>query len=174
VIYGLGSVPQLGQDCFVADNATLVGEVTLGDRCSIWFNAVLRGDIEAIHIGDETNIQDASVLHTDEGFPLQLGHRVTVGHKAMLHGCSIADGSLVGINAVVLNGVKIGRDCLIGANALVTEGKIIPDRSLVLGSPGRVVRSLSGADVTMLRESARHYVEIAERYLRELQRGLDR
>ena len=158
----------------MADNATLVGEVTLGDRCSVWFNAVLRGDIEAIKVGNETNIQDGSVLHTDEGFPLQLGHRVTVGHKAMLHGCSIADGSLVGINAVVLNGVKIGRDCLVGANALVTEGKIIPDRSLVLGSPGRVVRSLSDADVTMLRESARHYVEIAERYRRELQRGPNR
>jgi carbonic anhydrase/acetyltransferase-like protein (isoleucine patch superfamily) len=170
MIYSLGSVPTLGQHCFVADNATLVGDVALGDHCSVWFNAVLRGDIEAIRIGDETNIQDGSVLHTDEGFPLQMGNRVTVGHKVMLHGCSIGDGSLIGINAVVLNGVQIGKDCLIGANALVTEGKIIPDRSLVLGSPGRVIRSLSDTEVTMLGEAAGHYVSNAERYLRELRR----
>ena len=168
MIYALGTIPQVGADSFVADNATLVGEVTLGSRCSIWFNAVLRGDIEAITIGDETNIQDGGVLHTDEGFPLQLGHRVTVGHKAMLHGCSIADGSLVGINAVILNGAQIGKDCLIGANALVTEGKIFPDRSLVMGSPGRIVRSLTDAEVTLLHESAQHYVRNGERYLREL------
>ena len=168
MMYSLGKVPSLGHDCFVADNATLVGDVVLGSRCSIWFNAVLRGDIEGIELGDETNIQDGSVLHTDEGFPLQIGNRVTVGHKAMLHGCRIGDGSLVGINAVVLNGVQIGKHCLIGANALVTEGKIIPDRSLVLGSPGRVIRTLTDEEVIALRDAASHYVSTGERYLREL------
>ena len=168
MMYSLGKIPTLGRQCFVADNATLVGDVVLGSRCSIWFNAVLRGDIEGIELGDETNIQDGSVLHTDEGFPLQIGNRVTVGHKVMLHGCQIGDGSLVGINAVVLNGAQIGKDCLIGANALVTEGKIIPDRSLVLGSPGRVIRALSDEEVAGLHDAAAHYVNNGERYLREL------
>jgi len=168
MIYTLGHEPQIGSDCFVAANATVVGQVALGDHCSVWFNAVIRGDIEAIEIGARSNIQDGSALHTDEGFPLTIGVGVTVGHQVMLHGCTIGEGSLVGINAVVLNGARIGHNCLIGANTLVTEGKEIPDRSLVLGSPGRVVRSLSDTEVRLLAESAQHYVDNATRYLRQL------
>jgi len=162
------TVELVGDEHFVAPNATLIGSIVLHDRSSIWFNAVLRGDNEPIVVGAGTNIQDASVLHTDEGIPLSIGAGVTVGHMAMLHGCTIGDHSLIGIKAVVLNRVKIGKNCLIGANALIPEGKEIPDNSLVMGSPGRVVRELTSEQVEGLKQSAAHYVENMRRYLRTL------
>ncbi len=146
-------------DYWVADNAVVVGSVLLKRDASVWFHAVLRGDNELITVGEGSNVQDGSVLHTDPGYPLVIGSYVTVGHKAMLHGCEIGDNSLVGINAVILNGAKIGRNCLIGANALITEGKEIPDNSMVLGAPGKVVRQLSEDQVKGLRLSAEHYVD---------------
>jgi carbonic anhydrase/acetyltransferase-like protein (isoleucine patch superfamily) len=151
-------------DYFVADTAVVIGHVLLRANASIWFNAVIRGDNELITIGENSNVQDGAVLHTDPGSPLTIGSHVTVGHKAMLHGCTIGDNSLIGINAVVLNGAKIGRNCLIGANALVTEGKEIPDGSMVLGSPGKVVRELTAGQIEGLHRSAAHYVENARRF----------
>ena len=153
---------------YVAPGATLVGRIVLEDRATVWFGAVLRGDNEPIVVGRSSNVQDGAVLHADPGFPLTLGAYVTVGHQAMLHGCTVGDGSLVGIKAVVLNGATIGRECLIGANALVPEGKTIPDRSLVVGSPGKVVRTLTDEDVARIRRAADIYVANAERYARGL------
>lgn len=156
-------------ECFyVAPNATLIGDISLGDGVSIWFNVVMRADNDAMLIGDESNIQDAAVLHVDPGMPLTLGRGVTVGHKAMLHSCSIGDYSLIGMNAVVLNGARIGRHCLIAANALIPEGMEIPDGSMVLGSPGKVRRQLSEDERRGLEQAALHYVENAERYRRGL------
>ena len=149
---------------YVAPGATLIGRVVLEDRATVWFGAILRADNEPIVIGPSSNVQDGAVLHADPGFPLTLGAYVTVGHQAMLHGCTVGDGTLVGIKAVVLNGATIGRECLIGANALVGEGKAIPDRSLVIGSPGKVVRTLTDDDVAKLRHAADHYVDNATRY----------
>lgn len=153
---------------WVAPNATLIGKVQLDAGASVWFNVVMRGDNELIHIGENSNVQDGSVLHTDMGHPLSLGTGVTVGHKAMLHGCVVGDYSLIGINAVILNGVRIGRHCIIGANTLVPEGKEIPDGSLVIGSPGKVVRALTDEQKKMLEASAAHYVQNAQRYARDL------
>jgi carbonic anhydrase/acetyltransferase-like protein (isoleucine patch superfamily) len=153
---------------WVAPNATLVGNVKLESGASVWFNAVLRGDNELIHIGEQSNVQDGTVMHTDMGFPLSVGKGVTIGHNAMLHGCSVGDYSLIGINAVVLNGAKIGKYCIIGANTLIAEGKEIPDGSLVVGSPGKVVRELSDAQKQMLEASAAHYLHNAQRYARDL------
>lgn len=158
------ALPEGGQ-CFVAPGAQLIGDVTLGDRVSIWFNAVLRGDNDPIRIGAGSNIQDGCVCHTDPGFPLTVGENVTVGHKALLHGCTIGDGSLIGMGAVILNGARIGRGCLIGANALVTEGKEIPDRSLVMGQPGRVVRALDETAAEALAKTAETYQERITQYL---------
>ena len=146
-------------DYFVAHNATVIGSVVLENNASIWFNCVVRGDNDLITIGENSNVQDASVLHTDKGIRLTLGKNVTVGHKAMLHGCTIGDGSLIGINAVVLNNAVIGKGCLIGANALIPEGKEIPDGSLVVGSPGRVIRKLSEEQSRELAEAADSYVK---------------
>jgi len=157
-----------GANHYIAPTAVLIGSVILEDSSSVWFGVVARGDNEPITIGPRSNVQDGTVLHTDVGIPLTLGADVTVGHQAMLHGCTVGDGSLIGIKAVVLNRAVIGRDCLIGANALVPEGKVIPDRSLVLGSPGKVVRTLSDEDVARLRAGARSYVENARRYLTTL------
>lgn len=157
-------------DCFVADNATVVGSVVLGHDVSVWFNVVIRGDTDRIVIGDNSNIQDGSVLHTDEGIELRIGRDVTVGHKVMLHGCTIGDNSLIGINAVILNKARIGRNCLIGANALITEGKEIPDGSLVMGAPGKVVRQLTEEEISGLRHAAEHYVENGRRYREHLKR----
>ncbi len=154
---------------WIAPNAVVLGDVELKANASIWFGAVVRGDNDPIVIGESTNVQDHSVLHNDEGVPLTLGAGVTVGHRAMLHGCTVGDNSLIGIGAVVLNRAVIGRNCIIGAQALITEGKVIPDRSLVMGSPGKVVRELSEAEVGFLRLSALHYVENWRRYARELQ-----
>jgi carbonic anhydrase/acetyltransferase-like protein (isoleucine patch superfamily) len=149
---------------FVADSAQVIGSVILKRHASVWFNAVLRGDNEPIIIGENSNIQDGAVLHTDPGCPLEVGPNVTVGHKVMLHGCTIGENSLIGINAVVLNRARIGRNCLIGANALVTEGKVIPDNSLVLGAPGKVVRELSAEEIEGLRVTAKIYVANAQRF----------
>lgn len=161
--------PELrGDGQFVADNATVIGSVILEARSSVWFNVVIRGDNDLITIGPETNIQDGSVLHTDAGVKLTLGRGVTVGHKAMLHGCEVGDYSLIGINAVVLNGAKIGKHCLIGANTLIPEGMVIPDGSMVVGSPGKVKRELNDNQKKMLELSAAHYVQNAQRYLKQL------
>jgi len=153
---------------WVAPTAAVIGKVRLDEGASVWFGAVLRGDNELIHIGPDSNVQDGAVLHTDPGSPLTLGRGVTVGHQAMLHGCEIGDGSLIGIHAVVLNGARIGRNCLVGANALVTENAVIPDGSLVLGSPAKVVRALSEAQQAQLAANAQVYVANARRYLEEL------
>jgi carbonic anhydrase/acetyltransferase-like protein (isoleucine patch superfamily) len=151
-------------DIFVADNAMVMGSVLLKEGASVWFNAVLRGDTELITVGYHSNVQDGSVLHTDPGCPLNIGSHVTIGHKVMLHGCEIGDNTLVGINAVVLNRARIGKNCLIGANALITEGKEIPDNSMVMGAPGKVVRQLTEQEIAGLRMSAEHYVENARRF----------
>lgn len=155
-------------DSWTAPTATLVGKVRLDAGASVWSGAVLRGDNELIHIGENSNVQDGTVMHTDMGYPLNIGRSVTIGHNAMLHGCSVGDFSLIGINAVVLNGAKIGKYCIIGANALIPEGKEIPDGSLVMGSPGKVVRELTEQQKKMLEASAAHYVQNAQRYARDL------
>ena len=173
MIYQLGERQVRAEgEYFVATSAAVIGNVLLRTNASVWFNAVIRGDNELITIGENSNVQDGAVLHTDPGSPMVIGNHVTIGHKAMLHGCTIGDNSLVGINAVVLNGAKIGRNCLIGANALVTEGKEIPDNSMVLGSPGKVVRELTPQQIEDLRRSALHYVENARRFKRDLQSQL--
>jgi carbonic anhydrase/acetyltransferase-like protein (isoleucine patch superfamily) len=153
---------------WIAPGAVVVGRVELKADSSVWFGAVLRGDNDPITVGEGSNIQDHSILHTDEGVPLTIGAGVTVGHRAMLHGCVVGDNSLIGIGAVILNGAVIGRDCLIGAGSLITERKTIPDRSLVMGSPGKVVRELNDTEVQMLQLSALHYVENWKRYARDL------
>ena len=171
MIYSLGErKPEFrGEDYWVADNATVIGWVILENNVGIWFNAVLRGDNEIITIGENSNIQDGVVIHTDiDGFGVIIGEGVTVGHQAMLHGCEIGDNSLIGINAVILDGVKIGRDCLIGANTLITSGKEIPDGSLVMGLPGKVVRQLSAEEISDLELSSRHYVVNFKRYKDDL------
>lgn len=165
MIYSLGDMtPELGRNYYVAESATVVGRVVLGNNVSVWFGAVVRGDVDGIAIGDDTNIQDGSVLHVDQGCPLEIGSRVTVGHACVLHGCTIGDDTLIGIKSVVMNGAKIGKNCLIGANTLITEGKSIPDGSLVVGSPGRVIRALTPDEIEAIRNNARHYVENAEQY----------
>ncbi len=151
-------------DCYIAHNATVVGNVSVGIDASIWFNVVIRGDSELIAIGDGSNVQDGSILHTDPGYKLTLGKGVTVGHKAMLHGCAVDDYTLIGINAVVLNGAKIGKHCIIGANALITENMVIPDGSLVVGSPAKIKRELAPEQRKMLELQAQHYVENGKRF----------
>lgn len=146
-----------GDDWWVAHDANVIGDVTLEEATGIWFCATLRGDTENIFVGHGSNIQENSVLHTDAGFPLTIGCNCTIGHKAMLHGCTIGDNSLIGMGATVLNGAKVGKNCLIGAGALITEGKEIPDNSLVMGAPGKVVRTLDPAAAKMLEASALHY-----------------
>lgn len=156
-------------DSWTAPNATLIGRVRLEEGASVWFNAVLRGDNELILIGKDSNVQDGAVMHTDMGYPLTLGTGVTIGHNAMLHGCTVGDYSLIGINAVILNGAKIGKHCIIGANSLIGEGKVIPDGSLVMGSPGKVVRDLTDEQKALLQASAAHYVKNGQRYARDLE-----
>ena len=170
MIYSLGDKHvQLRGGChFIAPNAAVIGDVTLHDNASVWFSCVLRGDADRIEIGAGSNIQDGTVMHADPGFPMVVGRNVTVGHNAMLHGCTIGDGSLVGISAVVLNGAKVGKGCLIGANALVTEGMEVPDGSLVLGSPAKIRNHLSEAQQLALMHNADHYVGNARRFAAEL------
>ena len=161
--------PNVSNSTYIAPGAHVIGDVVCHDGSSIWFNAVVRADCDRIVIGPQTNIQDGTVLHTDQGYPLTLGTGVTVGHKVMLHGCSVGDYSLIGINAVVLNGAKIGNYCLIGANALVTEGMVIPDFSVVMGSPAKIVKTLPESAQDQLRASAAHYVKNAQRYMKQCQ-----
>ena len=151
-------------DNWVAPNATIIGDVKLEKNTSIWFNATLRGDIENIHVGVCSNIQDGSVLHTDPGYPLKIGRNVTVGHLVMLHGCTIGDNSLIGIGAVILNNAKIGNNCVIGANSLITENKEIPDNSLVVGSPGRVIRKVTDEEAKAITKNAIRYQENWKKY----------
>ena len=159
-IYQLGDdIPRIDPTAWVADSATVVGRVALAAGTSVWYSSVLRGDNEWLTIGRDTNIQDGSVLHSDYGFPLTLGERVTVGHSVMLHGCSVGDGSLIGIGAVVLNGARIGKNCLVGAGALVTEGKEFADGSLIFGSPAKAVRQLTPEQIQHIGLAAAHYVE---------------
>ena len=158
------NVPNVHPDAWVASNATLIGKVKLEKNSSIWFNAVLRGDIELITIGENSNIQDGSVLHTDPGYKLNVGKGVTVGHMVMLHGCQIADDTLIGIGSIILNNAKIGKNCIVGANSLITENKIIPDNSLVVGSPGRVLRKVTEEEIQAIHENAKHYVEGSKKY----------
>jgi carbonic anhydrase/acetyltransferase-like protein (isoleucine patch superfamily) len=168
-LYRLGDrIPSIHPSAWVAESAELIGRVTLAEEASVWFGAVLRGDHEAIMIGRGSNVQEGTVMHTDIGYRLVVGEHVTVGHQAMLHGCTIGDGSLIGIQAVVLNGARIGRNCLIGAGAVVTEGKEIPDGSLVLGTPAKVIRELGPDQLTHLVLSAKHYAEHARHYREHL------
>jgi len=159
-----GIAPRIASTAWVADSAQLMGNVELAEDCSVWFGVVIRGDTEIIRIGRGSNIQDLSVLHADVGMPLTIGEDVTVGHRVMLHGCTIGDGSLIGIGAVVLNGARIGRACLVGAGSLVTEGKEFPDGSLIMGSPAKVVRQLTAEKVDDLQRGARDYVANARRF----------
>lgn len=170
--YSLGDrkIEIRGEDHFIADTAVVIGSVVLENNASIWFNTVVRGDNDLITIGEDSNVQDLSMLHTDVGFKLTIGKGVTVGHKVMLHGCTIGDYSLIGINSVILNGAKIGKNCLIGANTLIPEGKEIPDGSMVLGSPGKIVKELSEGQKKFLEMSAAHYVENFKRFKRDLLR----
>jgi len=165
-LYSIGErrVTLIGKDHFVAPDATLVGDITLAAAVSIWFQVVIRAENDRIAVGEGSNIQDGSVLHVDPGYPLTIGRNVSVGHKVMLHGCSIGEGSLVGINSVIMNGAKIGKGVLVGANTLIAEGKEIPDGVLVLGSPGRVVRELTQEQKDYLIQVARGYVERGKYY----------
>lgn len=164
-IFKLGDLtPSIHATAWVADSAEVIGSVLLGEDVSIWFGTVIRGDTETITVGKGSNIQDNSVLHADNNMPLVVGENVTVGHHVMLHGCTIGDNSLVGIQAVVLNGAKIGKNCLVGAGALVTEGKEFPDGSMIIGSPAKAVRQLSPEQIEGLKKSAQHYVNNAARY----------
>ena len=164
-VYQLGDdAPQIAASAWVADSAQVIGTVELAADASVWFNAVLRGDTEPIRIGKGSNVQDGTVIHCDHGFPVTLGENVTVGHQVVLHGCTVGDGSLIGIQAVVLNGAKIGKHCLVGAGALVTEGKEFPDGSLIVGSPAKVVRQLTPEQIAGLQRSAEHYVQNARRF----------
>lgn len=170
-IYQLGEhTPQIDPSCYIADSAQIIGKVRLASQASVWFNATLRGDNEAITIGENSNVQENCVLHTDPGMPLTIGNNVTVGHQAMLHGCTIGDGALIGIQAVVLNGAKIGRNCLVGAGALVTEGKEFPDNSMILGSPAKAVRQLDEGAIARIRAGADAYVKRAQLFKTQLKR----
>ncbi len=165
MIYELnGKKPECLGDHWIADSADVIGNVILGDQVSVWFNAVLRGDNDPITIGKSSNIQDGSVLHTDSGSPLTIEEGVTVGHKVMLHGCFIGENSLIGINSVILNGARVGKNCLIGANSLVPEGKEIPEGSLVMGSPAKVIRQLDERSVAALRLSSENYIANYKRF----------
>ncbi|MFB2593590.1 gamma carbonic anhydrase family protein [Paracoccus sp. p4-l81] len=165
-----GHRPQIAEDAFVAHDANLIGKIVVGPRASIWFGCTLRGDNEVIEVGDGSNLQENVVCHTDMGFPLVIGANCTIGHKAMLHGCTIGDGALIGMGATILNGAMIGEGCLIGAGALVTEGKVIPPGSLVMGAPGKVVRDLDEAARQRLIASALHYQHNAARFRAGLKR----
>jgi carbonic anhydrase/acetyltransferase-like protein (isoleucine patch superfamily) len=170
-IYQLNDrVPVIPASCYVAPEATIIGSVVLGERVSILFGAVLRGDNEPIVIGDDSNVQDNAVLHTDPGSPVTVGKGVSIGHQAMLHGCTIGDGSLIGVAAVVLNNSVIGKDCLVGAGAVVTEGKSFPDRSVIFGAPAKAAREVTEDNIARLRYSADSYVERGRQYKTDLKR----
>ncbi|HWU67337.1 MAG TPA: gamma carbonic anhydrase family protein [Stenotrophobium sp.] len=161
--------PDLGEGSWVANNATLIGSVTLLRNASVWYNCVLRGDNDDLIVGENSNIQDGSVLHTDAGIKLKVGRDCTIGHMVMLHGCEIGDNTLIGIKSVILNRARIGRNCIVGANSLVTEGKVFPDNSMILGAPAKVVRELTPQEVQINTLMARYYVDNARRYREKLQ-----
>jgi carbonic anhydrase/acetyltransferase-like protein (isoleucine patch superfamily) len=170
-IYQLGAdAPQIDPTAWVAESANLIGKVTLGAHATVWYGVTIRGDNERITIGPDSNVQEGTVMHTDMGYPMTLGVGVSIGHMAMLHGCTIGDGALIGIQAVIMNGAKIGKGCLVGAGALVTEGKEFPDNTLILGSPAKAVRTLAEGDVERLREIADGYVARGKLYQAELKR----
>lgn len=168
--YALGDarVETDGENYWIAPTATLIGAVTLGRNASIWWNSVLRADNEPIVVGENSNVQDGCVLHTDPGYPLVIGKGATIGHMVMLHGCTIGDGTLVGIGSVILNGTKVGKNCVIGASTLLAENKEIPDNSLVVGAPGRVIRTLTEEQIAKVAQAATGYVERWQQYKREL------
>jgi len=169
-LYRLGdAAPAVPASAYVAPTASLIGKVSLGEEASVWFGAVLRADNEPITLGAGSNVQENVVLHTDPGFPLVVGERVTIGHQAMLHGCTVGDGSLIGVQAVVLNGAVIGKQCLVGAGAIVTERKDFPDRSLILGAPAKLVRALTDEDLARLAEGAEDYVRKGALYRDQLE-----
>ena len=169
-IYRLGdAAPRVPASAYVAPGATVIGRVTLGERASVWPGAVIRGDDDAIHVGDNTNVQDGAVLHVDPGIPMSIGSDVTIGHQAMLHGCTIGDGTLVGIQAIVYNKAVIGRDCLIAAGAVVPEGKVFPDRSLIVGVPARVHRTLRDEELAAMRVNVDAYVKRGDWFRKDLQ-----
>jgi carbonic anhydrase/acetyltransferase-like protein (isoleucine patch superfamily) len=168
-IYSLDGVrPDIADNAYVAPNAQIIGNVKMADHSSVWFGAVIRGDNDLIEIGARTNIQDNSVLHTDPGIPLTIGDGVIVGHRVMLHGCKIGENTLIGIGATILNGAEIGKNCIIGAHSLITEGKVIPDGSMVVGSPGRIIKSLTEQHFQMLRINSEVYVANAKRFNQNL------
>ena len=168
-LYALGdATPEIDPDAWVAPDANVIGKVRLGKGAAVWFCSTLRGDNELIDVGAGSNVQENCVFHTDMGFPLSIGVNCTIGHKVMLHGCTIGDNTLIGMGATILNGAKIGKNCLIGAGALITENKEIPDGSLVMGAPGKVVRTLDAQAISMLTASALHYTENAARFARDL------
>ena len=170
-IYELdGNAPKLGAGAWVAESAQVIGRVELGENVSVWCGAVIRGDCESIRIGRNTNIQDLSVLHADEGIPLVIGDNISVGHQAMLHGCTIGDGSLVGIQAVILNGAKIGKNCIVGAGSVVTENKEFPDNSMIIGTPAKLVRVLDDAQVASLQHIVEHYKANARAFAKGLKK----
>ncbi|OFZ94371.1 MAG: gamma carbonic anhydrase family protein [Betaproteobacteria bacterium RIFCSPLOWO2_02_67_12] len=170
-VYQLGDkTPRIAPSAYVANEATVIGDVTLGERASVWPGVVIRGDNEPIRIGEAANIQDGAVLHADPGCPLSIGNGVSVGHQAMLHGCTIGDHTLVGIQAVIMNKAQIGKDCIVGAGSVVPEGKVFPDRSLVLGVPAKVVRQLTDQDLATLRSNAESYTRRQEIFKKQLKR----
>lgn len=170
-IYQLGEhAPEIASSAYLTESATVVGRVKIGEDSSLWFQVTVRGDNEDITIGRNCNLQEGAVLHADPGFPLTMADHVSIGHQAMIHGCTIGEGSLIGIQAIVLNGAKIGRNCLVGAGALVTEGKEFPDNSLIVGAPARVVRTLTDDDIARLRRIADGYSERARQFRQSLKR----
>ena len=170
MVFSLGEhkVKFIGEHHFIADNAVVIGMVVMENNTSIWYNAVVRGDNEPLTIGENSNVQDGAVLHTDRGVKLTIGKNVSVGHLVMLHGCTIGDNSLIGINCVILNHVVVGKNCIIGANALIPEGKVIPDGSVVLGSPGKVVRQITADEIALIKWNADDYVKNFKRFQKEL------
>jgi len=170
-IYQIGELsPQIDDTAFVADSANVIGKVHLAAHSSVWFDVTIRGDNELISIGENSNVQESAVLHTDMGFPMSIGKNVTIGHQAMLHGCTVEDGALIGIQAVVLNGAVIGKNCLVGAGALVTEGKHFPDNSLIIGSPAKVARTLSEIEISHMHQNTANYVQRAQQFKTKLVR----
>jgi carbonic anhydrase/acetyltransferase-like protein (isoleucine patch superfamily) len=168
-IYQLADIsPEIDPSAYITDSAKIIGKVKIDAMASIWFDVTIRGDNELIHVGENSNVQEGCILHTDPGCPLTIGKNVTIGHQAMLHGCSIGDGSLIGIQAVILNGAKIGKNCLVGAGALVTEGKEFPDNSLIIGTPAKAVRTLDAQDILRMHGNTQHYVERAQEYKTQL------
>jgi carbonic anhydrase/acetyltransferase-like protein (isoleucine patch superfamily) len=170
-IYQLGDAsPDIHPSAYITDTAKIIGKVKIDAKASIWFDVTIRGDNELIHVGENSNVQEGCILHTDMGFPLTIERNVTIGHQAMLHGCTVGEGSLIGIQAVILNGAKIGKNCLVGAGALVTEGKEFPDNSLIVGSPAKVIRTLSDEAIANMHKNAAHYVLRGQEYKTQLRR----